>query len=329
MSFEERMTEFAGLPVAAFPPGLDGRIRVSGDEAAAVAWRIGNDETWEADPNVESDFDEIFDYFLTRVDSTSVRALVFGLTRREEDEPDLQEALTALSRHADRFPALRALFFGDIVRSESEVSWVGGIPIGRVLEAFPNLEVLGARGDFSVDRDAEDWRLTAKPDPVAHHNLRSLTMESGGMPSGIIAGVLASDLPNLEHLEVYLGSRHYGGNATVEDFAALLAGDLFPNLRSLGLKDSEIQDDIARALAHAPIVTRLEALDLSLGVLGDEGAAALLAGQSLAHLKSLDLHHHYLSDAMMERLRSALPGVDLDLGEQNTDKARRYIAVAE
>ena len=91
---------------------------------------------------------------------------------------------------------------------------------------------------------------------------------------------------------------------------------------------------MAAALAHAPIVARLESLDLSLGTLSDVGAAALLAGQPLTHLKRLDLHHHFLSDEMIERLYQAVPCAEVDVSEQKTPgewngEAARYVAVAE
>jgi hypothetical protein len=80
----------------------------------------------------------------------------------------------------------------------------------------------------------------------------------------------------------------------------------------------------------------LESLSLSMGVLTDAGAEALLSGQPLSHLKKLDLHHHFLGDAMMQRLREALEpaGIELDLSErQKPDEYNgqiwHYIAVAE
>jgi hypothetical protein len=48
------------------------------------------------------------------------------------------------------------------------------------------------------------------------------------------------------------------------------------------------------------------------------------------HLAALDLHHHYISEAMQDRLRTAWPGVDVDLSHAQTEsRGRRYIAVAE
>ena len=116
-----------------------------------------------------------------------------------------------------------------------------------------------------------------------------------------------------------------------DDLTPFLTGTRLPALRTLGLQNSEYQDDIAAAVAQAPVVARLERLALGLGVLTDEGAAALLAGQPLTHLAALDLHHHYLTEPMRQRLRDALPGVALDLSgaEDEEDEEDRYVAVSE
>ena len=83
----------------------------------------------------------------------------------------------------------------------------------------------------------------------------------------------------------------------------------------------------------APVVRSVEELDLSLGNLSDEGGKALLKLPTDAKLKRLDLHHHYLSDEVMEQL-SRLPfKVNVD-DRQETDEdgdgeVYRYIAVSE
>nr|BFE77740.1 hypothetical protein GCM10020093_003410 [Planobispora longispora] len=144
--------------------------------------------------------------------------------------------------------------------------------------------------------------------PVRHESLRVLRFESGGLPGHVVRATGACDLPALEHLEMWLGVERYGGDATAADLEPILSGERLPALRHLGLQDSAMQDEIAAAVATAPVVARLESLALSMGVLTDEGAEALLSGQPLTHLKRLDLHHHFLSDAMTERVRAALPG---------------------
>ncbi|RJL18578.1 leucine-rich repeat domain-containing protein, partial [Bailinhaonella thermotolerans] len=93
---------------------------------------------------------------------------------------------------------------------------------------------------------------------------------------------------------------------------------------------------IAAAVAAAPVVSRLETLSLGLGVLGDAGAEALLAGQPLTHLARLDLAHHYLTEPMEERVRRAFAasGTEVNLADrQEPDddggESWRYVAVGE
>ncbi|MGW1990337.1 hypothetical protein [Embleya sp. NPDC001921] len=78
------------------------------------------------------------------------------------------------------------------------------------------------------------------------------------MPREAIQAVVGSVFPELRRLDIRLGIRSYGGNATVEDLAGILDGAGLPALTHLGLMDSEISDGIATALASAPIVARLE-----------------------------------------------------------------------
>ncbi len=155
-------------------------------------------------------------------------------------------------------------------------------------------------------------------------------------PAQVVQAVGECDFPELEHLELWLGTSEYGGDADPDDLAAILSGARLPALRYLGLRDSEIADDVAAALASAPVVARLTELDLSLGVLSDTGVAALLTGQPLTHLERLDLSHHFVTDAMADRLRAELPGVEIDLSdrqrpdEDEDDEFRgRFVAVGE
>jgi len=118
----------------------------------------------------------------------------------------------------------------------------------------------------------------------------------------------------------------------VADLEPLLDGQRFPKLHYLGLRDSDIADEIAAAAASAPILDRIRTLDLSLGTLGDEGAEALLASPAVARLAKLDIHHHYCSDAMVARLNGL--GVTVDASEQEgpdeyDGEFHRYVAVGE
>ncbi|TMR09272.1 leucine-rich repeat domain-containing protein [Nonomuraea zeae] len=224
-----------------------------------------------------------------------------------------------LAENADRLPELRSLFLGAISPEQSEISWIQQSDITPLLEAYPKLERLEVRGGTGL-------RLR----PVRHESLRILRMETGGLPGEVVRGVSGSDLPALEHLELWFGVGAYGGDATAADCAGLLSGTGLPRLRHLGLQNSEIADEIAAAVATAPIVGRLETLSLSMGAMGDVGAEALLSGQPLTHLRRLDLSHHFMSGAMTARVKAALPGVEVVLHETgDSDGDRRYVAVSE
>src|SRR5262249_52236852 len=150
-----------------------------------------------------------------------------------------------------------------------------------------------------------------------HEALRSLVIESGGLSGSVVRAVGGSQLPNLEHLELWLGSDGYGGSVKVKDLAPILSGENFPRLKSLALRDSEIAHEVASALADAPILPRLEVLDLSLGVLGDEGVVALLSGGRLGGLKKLDIHHHYVTDEALDGLKAL--GIELDASDRQDE----------
>ncbi|MDL4775104.1 STM4015 family protein [Actinomadura xylanilytica] len=310
MRKNDHLDEFAGLPVAEFHLGITADDPLP--PADEVAWRVST--VTDGGP-----IDPVFAHFLETVDTARLTTLVIGfwgpdysLDPAYEDPDDPVPLLVAA---ADRFPNLRALFWGDIVQRDSEISYIEPYDITPLFTAFPGLERLEARG---------------APDllPVRSEALKVLRLESGGLPGRDVRGLAASDLPALEHLDVWLGAAYYGGDATVADLAPLLTGERLPALRHLGLEDSEIQDEVAAAVAGAPVVARLESLSLALGNLTDQGAEALVSGQPLTHLRRLDLHHHFLSDPMVERVRAALPGVDVDLGAQQDDN-ETYIAFAE
>ncbi|MFB7912063.1 STM4015 family protein [Kitasatospora sp. NPDC056076] len=328
MTVNHHLEQFHGLPVFDFVQALeaaeaagptDGAGPAPLPDAAAVAWRI------RLDYESERTWPERWQQFLEAVDTERVAALVIG--QWAPDEPDsFREPLEAVVAAAPRLPALRALFAGDVTYEECEISWIQQCDVTPLLTAFPALAELVVRGA------SEDWEGQGglALQPLRHEALKALRFEAGGLPATVVRAVAGCEFPALERLELWLGVDNYGGDATIGDLTPFLDGTGLPALRHLGLQNSEFQDEIAAALAHAPVVARLESLNLSMGVLTDQGAAALLEGQPLTHLRALDLHHHYLTEEMQQRLRQALPGIDLDLTEAGKPDDRwRYVAVAE
>ncbi|MEV7028305.1 STM4015 family protein, partial [Kitasatospora sp. NPDC093558] len=279
MTVDHHLGRFHELPIHDFAPGARKQ-----PAAGAVAWRLS------LEYDAPHDFAALWEAFLDTVDPAAVRALVIGSWWQGDYEP-VKAVVDALADAAERLSALEGLFLGDVTFDECEISWLEMGDVTLLLTAFPSLTEFAVRGGTD---------LVLKP--VRHDRLRSLRFEAGGLPAEVVRAVTASELPALERLVLWLGVDEYGGDATIDDLRPFLDGTRLPALRHLGLANSEFQDEIAAAVAHAPVVARLETLDLSMGVLSDEGAAALLEGQPLTHLSILDLHHHYLTDAMQERL---------------------------
>jgi hypothetical protein len=295
---------FADLPVVQFGEG-------DAADPTKVAWRLGVEEE-----DSDAAFAAMLDRFLATVDGKSVTALLIGEWGEAFDNAAPVELLTA---KLAQMPNLRALFLGDMTGEECEISWIQHDDITPLIEVCPALEILTVRGAAGLEFT-----------PERHATLRTLVFESGGLPADVVRGVGAADLPNVTHLELWLGTSNYGGDATVEDLSDILAGTRLPALRHLGLRDAVIADEVAAAVASAPVVARLETLDLSMGILSDRGARALLAGQPLTHLRALNLEHHYMSEEMTARVVAELPGVSVNVGDRQTgEEGHRWIAVSE
>ncbi|GAA2898132.1 hypothetical protein GCM10010517_63200 [Streptosporangium fragile] len=298
---------YAGLPVT--EPDAIARRRVP--DPSRFAWSLYDDDPLGEDDG-GSAFSDGLEELLATVGGSRIRAIVVS-------GGNARNAPAVLAANAHRLPRLRSLFLGLVEPEYWEISWIRQGDITPILEAFPRLERLDVRG-------SDGLRLR----PVRHEFLNVLRFECGGLPGDVVRALGRCELPALEHLELWLGVSQYGGDATAGDLEGVLSGAGLPALRRLGLRDSEIQDEVAAAVATAPVVARLEALSLSMGVLTDTGAEALLSGQPLTHLRHLDLHHHFLTEAMAERVRLALPGVEVDLSDpQNPLEDWRYVAVSE
>lgn len=218
----------------------------------------------------------------------------------------------------DTFKNLKALFIGDITYEEQEISWIQQSDLSPLLAAFPNLELFQARG-------SDGLRLSE----LKHDNLKTLVIQTGGLPPEVVKDINNAQLPNLEKLELWLGDDNYGFDSTIEDFDAIIKGAKFPKLIHLGLKNSIIQDDIAIAVAQSPILNQLQSLDLSMGILSDRGAQALLDSPNSKNLKFLNLDHHFMTDGMMAKIKDFF-GITVSMENQGNDtEDERYVEVGE
>ncbi len=316
MTLISQPNTFHGLPVVDFEVGMD----VTGIDPSAVAWRVG-----AADPDNEWGetnsrwLDQRWRALIAQPWAGDIAALMIGTWDAAEDEP---APIAALVTAADRLTRLTGIYIGDVDEFANDISWIDLTDLAEIPRAYPHLRRLWAGG---VEPHFEQGTYPA---------LEDLSLRSASIPGSTVRAIGESSLPALTHLELWLGVLdRLPGDPTVDDLAPIFAGTRLPALTTLALYNSEIADQIATALAGAPIVAQLSTLDLSMGTLTDTGAAALLAGQPLTHLTKLDLQYHYLSDDMMRRLRDELEphGVDIDLSEaqgDENDPEERYVAMS-
>ncbi|WP_322907934.1 STM4015 family protein [Paenibacillus campi] len=237
-----------------------------------------------------------------------------------ERTPD--DFLPTLIAAAPKLPNLRRLFIGDMSFEQCEVSWITQTNLGPLLSAYPQLESFIIKGSTDLALD-----------PLEHDGLQELVIICGGLPAAVLQTILHGKLPNLRKLELYLGVDNYGFDGDLErDLLPFLYHNPFPKLVSLGLKDSELQDEIAIAAASAPLLAQLEQLDLSEGTLSDKGAEALLNSEAVHKLKRLNLNYHFMSDEMMNKWQqlSKQTGLIVEMDEQqDLDDEWRYPSLTE
>jgi hypothetical protein len=311
VTIEAHVEEFGGLRVRDFVPAKG----LQAPETTAYRLALDYDD-------IEHDKDQIADLVAALLADPNVgrlTKLVIGWWGGEYGTSSavVVEPLVAARK---KLSGLTGLYVGDIIRPEQEISWIVQSDLLPLWKAFPKLEQLQVRGGGGL-----------RFGTIRHNALRSLVVETGGLPREVVAEVTRAKLPALEHLELWLGTEMYGGNATVADIQPILAAKGFPRLKSLALRNCEWADLLARTVAEAPILEQLDTLNLSLGTLGDEGARALLTAARIRKLKKLDLHHHFLSTDMMMALQQ-LP-LTVDVSGQTEPLPgpghERYVAVSE
>ncbi len=302
---DDHIKEWFGLKVEDYQPGAGYGLSIP-----RFAFSYDN----------EGDFDkEALATYLADPRTATIKALVFGMPG--EAGETFEATIRTLVENAPKFQSLRGIFLGDIIQEENEMSWIEQGDIGLILAAFPKLEELRVRGGASLELS-----------PCGNPGLKSLIIETGGMPTAVLHNLARCSFPNLEHLELWLGDDSYGWEGGVDDVLPVIEPGLFSRLKSLGLRNSIIADELAVAVANAPVLGQLEALDLSLGTMTDQGAEALLASERIRGLASLNLHRNYLTDATLPRLKAL--GLKVDVGGQESPdeydgEPHYYVAVGE
>lgn len=243
-------------------------------------------------------------------------SLAVGLTPTE----DLCSAEELQALADPRARAVRKLLLGDFIYpDECEMSWAQVGDVSALWSLMPQLEELKLRGAVA---DLGD---------VQAPNLVRFTRETSQFTRDELARVLAASWPRLEHLELWFGEQNYGANCTAQDVVPLFGASRFPRLTSLGLCNFEGADAIIEPLAASGLLRQVKRLDLSKGILTDEGAATMLKLRAkFEHLEHLDLSRNLISEAMTAPLSELCASVNVEAQRlDQMDEGMRFVAVGE
>ncbi|MEP6859930.1 MAG: TIGR02996 domain-containing protein [Deltaproteobacteria bacterium] len=253
-----------------------------------------------------------------------VERVAFGLAGFESnnDWTPVMDAVTSSPRAAE----LRSLRFDAYTSEDQEISWTA---FGDFSAAWPRLAAL----EELVIRSGVGGTLGKLVLP----RLQRFARISGGLSAAELQAICEAQWPQLEALELWLGTHAYNGQASVDRLLPILAAATLPKLRHLALCNGEIVDALIPELARSAVLKQLRTLDLSKGTMGSVATTRLVEeAAKFAHLEALDLSENCLTAEECTRIRAALPQCNLDDqrgdredGDEDHDEDDRYVAVGE
>ncbi|MBX3250486.1 MAG: TIGR02996 domain-containing protein [Myxococcales bacterium] len=304
-----------------------GPLAGQGDKHVAVTWRLGFVDAIRLGPPVDA-------YETSELVSPETIEAIMRLPHA-----DLVRTLILGSKDYDDYPTswddlVQALAEQGVPRGLSRLSFdcggmwdISSTELGDLSVLYPRLQRLR---ELHVHMGAMTFGAMDLPE------LRSLEVVTGGLTSENVASIRDGRWPKLERLSLCIGEtdNDYGCTVQLDDVLALLASPGLASVRHLGLANSSLADEIAAALPGSRILPQLRTLDLSRGAFGDAGARVLLDhADAFAHLESIDLTWHYVSDALAAELANLGPRVVLDDPQEADDDGDygiyRYVQISE
>jgi hypothetical protein len=228
---------------------------------------------------------------------SQLQALIFEIDRNYWDhhEHSFGYAIEAIGEAKELMPDLKALFVGDYGSEipEFKKSKVAVFDIRPFLEAFPKLEVLQIFGAFGK---YHNYILDCEG--LSHASLKTLIIETADMSWENADRLCSMDLPALEYFELWFG-RYY---CKFEPLDPILQGEVYPNLKYLGLCSSERVEELAYRIVLSPLMQQLAVLDFKKGTLNDSGLEPLLDRSLTSNLKILNISGNNLSEDGLRKL---------------------------
>lgn len=249
--------------------------------------------------------------------ATGIEALILGVWE-EAWEISAQPFIDFIAENSKILRNLKALFIGEMSAEENEISWIIQGNYQSIWKAYPNLELLQIRGGTSLNLGK-----------IKHHNLKTLIIESGGLGKAVLNELAKGDLPELSHLELWLGSDEYGWDGTLDDVTPLLSKKKYPKLTHCAIMNSQIQGEIATAVFTSDLLESLKHIDLSMGVMVDKDVEQIFELKDKLVGKFIDVTENYLSEEMIKRLHQLDLNIDAADQDDEEDDDGFYVSVSE
>ncbi len=268
---------------------------------------------------------------------SALEELRLGILRWDENATDVPAVIAEAGRHAWAHD-LAKLHLGDVSGDIDMAHHVVGDVGKAISKHFPNLTSL------KIHSGSQSWRGSKETFGIGGlvlPKLTKLTIETCAMSRKRLKSLREAKLPALEHLEVWFGAREQDCDAKVADVLPLFDGTLFPRVRHLGLRNTELVADLVRLLPMSKLAGQLEVLDLSMGTLNDEEASELAeAAGSFKALTTLNVDDSFLTSAGLKTLKAAFKGKqvvsteqrepdDYDDEDEDEGAGNRYVSVTE
>ncbi|HLL23521.1 MAG TPA: TIGR02996 domain-containing protein, partial [Kofleriaceae bacterium] len=275
--------------------------------------RLSHDEY--STPDFDGEISDILAQTFAHPSGRYVVELAFQ-SNGDPNETDLQSIIDVIAKKAP--PTVRKITFGDNV---DQVSWHHTGNLGKLWKGVPGLKTLEIEtGELEVGK-------------MVAPALERAVIITGGLSKSCGKHLATAAMPKIRHLEIYYGDAEYGGDCTAKEVKPLLDRSDLSHLTYLGLKNAQFSDEIAKLVGGTKVLKTLKTLDLSLGTMTDEGAAALAAAKdSLKHLEVLDLTRNYLSKDGIKLVKGICPKVVTSSQEEpDEDDGQRYyyVSIAE
>ncbi|BDM62816.1 hypothetical protein NFHSH190041_02680 [Shewanella sp. NFH-SH190041] len=309
MTIDTHIDQFFGMDIENFDAE-------QGIKNSQIAIKISSDDDNYDDTGL---FQQQMAKLLSDSKLPEVQALIVGAWPEAYDE-SAQVYIDMLLANADKLENIKALFIGEMTYEENEISWIVQGDYARVWSAFPALTHMQIRGGQSLTLSLGEQSA-----------LKTLIVESGGLPASVVNEVATCQMPELTHLELWLGTEDYGWDGNIDTVLPLLSATKFPKLTHLAIKNSEIQSEILSAVLDSDILSQLTHINMSMGILTDADAQLLLDNKAKLADKIIDVSQNYLSDVMVLRLKENLNVITDDQGEVESYDGEDYyyVSVAE